>query len=278
MHEGGRHRHAGKSIGQPRQLGVQRCERRRVRLGRALEERERRRHGAVGEVRRPEQPERLDELVFTGVAGHRQTLEMLHPLEIARRRAPVELDVELRLAAVAHSAERVDRESGSDALGVRREQMQEQVAAPGVPCDDGLLPPEAVEHGHDVGDLGRDVVGRAGRRGRKAALLVDRHAVAGGKLHDERLKVRPFDSRSSVQQEHGRTAPHHRAAEPPTVDADLEGFVRHLCSRSPPRSHPESPCSPSPASAQASSCSPVPPLTPTAPTSSPSTRTGTPPA
>jgi hypothetical protein len=90
----------------------------------------------------------------------------------------IELGLELRLAAVANATERIDDHRGSDPFGMRGEQVDQEVAAPGVSDHDGAVPAQAVKHRHDVRNLGGHVDGGARSRRRQAPLLVDRHLVA----------------------------------------------------------------------------------------------------
>ena len=161
---------------------MQRLERRRVRLHRKLHGGERRRGGRVGEVRRPAQPQRLHRVGLRATAFHRPLVQLLGPFGALRRCPATELGLEQRLAAVANATERVDDHRGSDPFGMRGEQVQQEVAAPGVPDHDGAVPAQAVKHRHHVLNLGGNIEGCARGRRRQAALLVGGHLVAVAEL------------------------------------------------------------------------------------------------
>ena len=141
---------------------------------------------------------------------------MLHPLEVPHRRAAHQLVVKRRLAAVADRTERVDEQRGGDARRMRGEHVEEQVAAPRVADDRRALPAQRVEHRDDIGDLSGHVIRRAGRRGREPALLVDRNAMTGGELVDERLEIRPRQAGAAMQQQDALPVTRQRAAEEAT--------------------------------------------------------------
>ena len=136
-------------------------------------------------------------------ARHRLRFQVLDSSERARRRPAHHLGVELGLPAVPDAAERVDHERGGEPLRVLREQVQQQVPAPGVSGDDRALPSEAVEHGDDICDLGGQVVGCAGGRRRHPALLVHRHEISVRELVHQRREIPPGQSRAAVQQQDG---------------------------------------------------------------------------
>ena len=117
MHEQRRHGEAGKPGGESGQLVVHRLERGGVGLDREVQLGERRRRGRLGEVRRPEDRERLREIGVGAAALHRPLVELLGAGHVLGRRAARHLRVEHRLSAVADAAERVDHEGRGDPLG-----------------------------------------------------------------------------------------------------------------------------------------------------------------
>ena len=166
VHEQRGHGDAGEPSRQAWQRVVQRREGRCIGVDGEAQIGKRRGGCRIGEVGRPEQPHRLHEVGLAATAGHRLSLEVLHTRDVARRRPAHQLGVELRFPAIADASERVDDQCCDDTLRMLGEQVQQQVAAPGVAGNDGALPAEAVEHRDDVRDLGAHVVGRAGGRGR----------------------------------------------------------------------------------------------------------------
>lgn len=157
VHEHGRHLGTGKSVGQPGELGDSGLKRGTGRCGVDPEIGKLRRSVGGRKICGPEDPQRLHCFRFGSDAVHHSLVQHGSTLHLFWGRATRHLSVEGRKTAITNTAQRVDDERGRHSIVMRREQVKQQVPAPGVAPDYRALPAEMIEYSDHVRDVGRNV-------------------------------------------------------------------------------------------------------------------------